>query len=195
MLPDLGIETLDPTLQAIDLPGPILRWGSRARSKTHHGSYCLYVDDLRFDAIWKHPDTLVRTGCRHAVEPNFSTYPGMPGAEAIWAIYRKRITAWRWQSAGVRVAVDLHVAPEFRRLNLIGVPREWRAFATRIHVDDPPVKLVADFDAAAEHVGTDDLTLHVFGRTDDKFVRRLCESRGWKHHRIHREAEKAKVTS
>jgi hypothetical protein len=99
----------------------------------------------------------------------------MPRAFILWGIYRKRwVNRW-WQSRGVRTFVDLNVDAEFQSLNLLGVPKSWRAFATRSHSDGQFIE--SEFAAAAEHVGTDRLAFAVYG--GGSRVKQLCVDRGW----------------
>lgn len=143
------------------------------------GTWHFYTWDYRFTALLGRPEAVPLTGCAAAVEPNFSTWPGMPEADAIEAIRRKRTLAVAWQRAGVRIWADLDVAPEFAALNLAGVPRSWRSFATRAHRDAGPEGIERDFAIAAAHLGVPvaDLRCVVFG--GGARTRRLCLDRGW----------------
>ena len=59
----------------------------------------------------------------------------MPVSFGLQAIYKKRWIARCMQGKGIGVFVDLNVAQKFYQLNMIGVPRGWRAFATRGYSD------------------------------------------------------------
>ena len=59
----------------------------------------------------------------------------MPVSFGLQAIYKKRWIARCMQGKGIGIFVDLNVAQKFYRLNMIGVPRGWRAFATRGYSD------------------------------------------------------------
>jgi len=173
---DWGVPTLDPRLQADAVDSPCVAWGSSgARSKPLRGTVCFYTHDRFFEALWSNPGPVLRSGCPTVVEPNFSTHEQMPAAFALWGIYRKRWLARYWQSKGLRVFVDLNVHPNFRRLNLLGVPRSWRAFATRSHSEG--AALDDEFGLAAEHAGTDQLLFLVYG--GGSRVKQLAGERGW----------------
>ena len=130
-----GVPQLLSHMQATSLDAPVLVWGDQARSKPA-GTYLFYTSDYKFEALWKDPSTLVKSGTPVAAEPNYSTGQDTPPAVALWGIYRKRwINRW-WQSQGVKTLVDLNVEPELWEWSLLGVPRTWRAWTTRLHAGD-----------------------------------------------------------
>lgn len=132
----LDVPDLDPSLQAVGLDAPFVQWGSLgSRKRAMRGTWGFYVDDYRFSAVWGHPETVTNTGCCGVVEPNYSVFDSTPVSVAVWATYRKRWLARYWQSAGIRVWVDLNVSEAHSELNLLGVPQGWRAFATRGYAD------------------------------------------------------------
>jgi hypothetical protein len=170
--------TLDPGMQAGGLIAPVVKWGSIARTSWAVGTYHFYTDDRQFTAMRKKPDQLPDSGCRAAVECNFSTWPGMPAERLIEGIRLKRRLARHWQSRGVRILVDMNVDPAFRDVALLGVPRGWRAYATRHQAGMGLADLEADFEQAAEHAGGGDgLLFIVFGGW--RKVRDLCAGRNW----------------
>jgi hypothetical protein len=125
-----GIPLLDIERQADAFDVPIETWGAKGR-KLKAGTYHFYTEDYRYNAIWRNPDALIKAGCVNAVEPNFSVYDQVPRAVALWATFKKRWLARYWQSRGVRIFVDLNVARPYDDLNLLGVPKGWKSFATR----------------------------------------------------------------
>lgn len=171
-----GIPTLDVRMQADAVELPVTVWGSVAHSKKVRGTYHCYTDDRRFEGLWSDPGQLPASGCPSAVEPNFSTHEQMPAAVALWSIYRKRWIARYWQSKGVRVFCDLNVHPKFRALNFLGLPKGWRAFATRSH-RDVPEGIEDDFRGAATWAGTDQLVFAVCG--GGKAIEAACAQHGW----------------
>jgi hypothetical protein len=175
---DDPIPELDLRFQATELVPPITRWGRIARTSKMTGTYYHYTDDYRFKAIWSHPDQLPDSGCRVAVEPNYSTWPTMDPARLREGIYKKRWLARHWQSRDVRIVVDLNVDPAFRDVALLGVPRGWRAYATRHQSGIGLDEIEADFELAARHAGGAGRVLFfVFGGW--RKVRDLCAERGW----------------
>jgi hypothetical protein len=178
----LGIPTLDLAWQASCVPEPVYVWGSRSRRLHNPGTYHFYSYDYLFTGLtaredsWRGP---VDSGALVLVEANFSSYDGLPVAEAIWATYRKRTLARKWQEAGVPIMVDLNVGFDrtLREVNLFGVPRGWRSYATRSHRGVGLEGLALDHGVAAEHAGTDDVVFAVFG--GGKKVRGHCADQGW----------------
>jgi hypothetical protein len=170
-----GIPRLDPRMQALAPIFPIQVWASTGRRRAMPGTWLFYAADRKFESIWKNPGAILLSGPACAVEPNYSTHPQMPRAFVLWGIYRKRWVARWWQSRGVRTFVDLNVGEEVAALNLLGVPREWRAYATRSHSGGSAIE--SEFSLAAAHAGTDDLCFLVYG--GGAAVKKLCGSRGW----------------
>jgi hypothetical protein len=173
----LAVPTLDLAMQATGLPEPIIRWGRIARSSRMTGTYHYFCDDYKFAALWNRPDQLPDSGCRVAVEPNYSTWPSMDPARFWQGITRKRWLARHWQNRGVRIVVDLNVDPVFRAANLTGVPPGWRAYAVRQQEGIGLAEIEADHDTACERAGTTDLLFCVFGGW--RKVRDLCAARSW----------------
>lgn len=118
-----------PELAAPSVQAPVHAWGSVSRS-SHAATWCFYVDDYRFDALWAKPDAPLATGAAALVEANFSVFDDSPAAVALWATYRKRWLSAYWQRAGASVWVDLCASHRHASLNLLGVPRGWQRFAT-----------------------------------------------------------------
>jgi hypothetical protein len=180
------IPELDLALQATELVAPVVKWGRIARTSRMDGTYYFYTCDTKFRALWSNPDQLPDSGCRVAVEPNYSSWPDMDPARLREGIYRKRWLARHWQSRGVRVVVDLNVDPAFRDVALLGVPKGWRAYAVRHQSGIGLDEIEADFEHAARHAGTRSLFFCVFGGWHK--VRDLCAERNWLWHAedIHR---------
>ncbi len=180
---ELGIPRLDLSMRATGLVAPITKWGTLARSSPMPGTYHFYADDYKFSAIHKHPMKLVESGCAVAVEPNFSTWPDRPLAQVLADICRKRTLGLLWQSAGVKLLVDLNVSPEFREVNLLGVPEGWSAYAVRAHENVDWSVIEADYRAAYQRAGCP-ILFCVFG--GGKASRARCEAQGWIHIPEHR---------
>lgn len=127
---DWDIPDLDPDLQATADGIEWLAWGSTIRVGQHNGGIHFYTDDYRFSALWQTPNKLLATGCHTIIEPNYTTWRNEPRALALTEIYKKRWLARYWQSHGIRVWVDLDVGENITDINLLGVPKTWRMFAT-----------------------------------------------------------------
>lgn len=134
---DWEIPVLDDTMQAQEVAIPMQKWGEQARvlDLKGNGTIHFFTDDYKFSALYEDPSKLANAHPRNIVEPNFSLYLDMAPAFGLQAIYKKRVIARMMQDRGIRVFVDLNVAQKFIKLNLIGVPRGWRAFATRGYSD------------------------------------------------------------
>lgn len=171
-VPDLSLQW-----QADAVHLPIMLWGAVKRKTQMRGTWLFYTDDYRFKALWKDPSPVVNTGCVAVVEPNFTIGPQTPQAVALWHIYRKRWIARWWQTYGLRVFVDVNVDVEwFGDIMLLGVPRGWRAYATRGYTSRM-AKTVGEYKLACDHAGTDDVLFLVYG--GGKAVKLLAKQRGW----------------
>lgn len=171
-----GIPQLDLSMQATEIVEPFLIWGSIARSKYMPGTYAFYEDDYKFTGLWADPEKLLKTGCSVAVEPNFSINDLMPPVVALYHIFQKRWLSRFWQSKGLRIIVDVNACPKYAQLNLLGVPKGWKAYATRIHKDMHWIT-EAEYALCREHAQTEPLFI-VYGG-GNKFARQLCERHGW----------------
>lgn len=158
---ELEVPSLDPALQAVGLEAPLAQWGARSRRGSMRGTWAFYVDDYRFAAVWEKPELALLSEPAALVEPNFSVFDQTPFPVALWATYRKRWLGRFWQSQGVSLWVDLNVSETHSRLNLTGVPKGWRAFATRGY-DERLDDLERERLLASEHAGSDPLLL-VYG--------------------------------
>lgn len=170
---DLNIPSLDLAMQAESAPTELIGWNSQSRRRKV-AAYHFYVDDFRFSALAKKPDTLP-DGVQVAIEPNFSTHDAQAGAAAIFDIWQKRMMSCVWQRRGVRIIVDMNVERRFLRLNLEGVPMGWRAYANRAYTDDLEHLFIAH-EFARAHAGTDDILYIVYGGPRS---REVCQRYGW----------------
>ena len=124
-----------PTLLMDNMPIhpelPLNPWGAEARYKKGITTYHFYVDDYRFEQLFKDPIKLLMSGCKAIVEPNCSIHDQTPMAHAIWQTYRKRYLCRYLQECGMQIWVDLNVSPHFEEINALGVPEGYNAFCTR----------------------------------------------------------------
>jgi len=158
---------------------PVMLWGAANRKTQMRGTWLFYTDDYRFETLWKNPAPVVNTGCTAAVEPNFSVGPQTPQTIALYNIYRKRWIARWWQSHGVRIFVDMNVDVEwFKDIMLLGVPRGWKAYATRGYTQRMH-KTVEEYELACEHADSNEILFLVYG--GGKAVKILACQKGWIH--------------
>lgn len=180
---DLEIPMLDIGMQAKALHLPLLGWGSIKRGKrVNRGTWHFYRDDYKFKALWDTPDKLLLTECNCVIEPNLSVFPQTPLAVAIELTYKKRWLSRYWQAHGVEILVDLNVAYEHSRLNLLGVPQGWKAYASHGY-SERLEDLDYEYSLARERAGAEPLFL-VYG--GGKAVADRCKERGWIHAQEHR---------
>ena len=171
--------------QPIHLELPLAPWGAEARYKKDITTYHFYVDDYRFEALFKNPFKLLESGCRAIVEPNCSIHDQTPTAFAIYQIYKKRYLARYLQECGVQVWVDLNVSPRFEEYNALGVPNGYNAFFTR-GVTGWEATTERHWEMAKRISGLEKPNMIVYGGGKD--MEAWCRERGivWVHEYINR---------
>ena len=128
---EFDIPTLLTDNMPLHLELPLNPWGAEARYKKMMSTYHFYIDDYRFEQLFKDPIMLLTSGCKAIVEPNCSIHDQTPMAHAIWQTYRKRYLCRYLQECGMQIWVDLNVSPHFEEINALGVPEGYNAFCTR----------------------------------------------------------------
>lgn len=147
--------------QAGHLELPFVPYGTGRRNKRVAALH-FYVDDYRFNALWKNPAKIFDNNPAAAVECNYSLFDTTPLAFGLQFIYQKRWMARYWQENGIRIYVDLNVSSKFFEYNRMGVPDGWNAFATRGALGGLEL-LKAKFNQARQISGLDFPNLIVYG--------------------------------
>lgn len=132
---EFEIPLLRLDMQAGKLILPFAPWGADSRLRKDIATYHFYVDDYRFEALFKDPVKVILSGVKQVVEPNLSLYDTTPIAYGLHLIYKKRWLARYFQDCGIKVYVDLNVARKFYDYNCLGVPKGYNAFFTRGYND------------------------------------------------------------
>lgn len=166
------IPTLDINMQAGKLELPLSPWGANSRLRKDVSTYHFYVDDYRFEHLFRDPIKLLMSGCRAVVEPNCSCHDQTPIAWGIQLIYKKRWLARYFQECGIQVYADLNVSHKFIEYNKMGIPEGWNAFFTR-GLDEWMASLESDLQVAKEISGFDTPNLIVYG--GGKEVQKFCQ--------------------
>ena len=168
-----GIPVLLPDMAAELVDMPFIAWGSISRTSTNLGTWHFYVDDYRFSALWDRAFQLPDTQCVAAVEVNYTISDQMPYPVALYRIYQKRWLARYWQNKGIKIIADLNVARPFLELNMLGIPKGWRSYATHGY-NDRIQDLKAELKAAIKRAGTKNITFLVYGGGNK--VREYCKA-------------------
>lgn len=164
--------------QPVHLELPFTPWGVESRHKTGITTYHFYVDDYRFEKLFKDPILLLTSGCRAVVEPNCSIHDQTPVAFGIYQIYRKRYLARYLQECGMQVWVDLNVSHRFMDYNLLGVPKGYNAFFTRGVTGWTP-HLDLCLEKARQVSGREQPNLYVYG--GGKETEQWCHEHGLRY--------------
>lgn len=169
-IPNLMLE-----MQAGRLELPFTPWGANSRLRKDVATYHFYVDDYRFEKLFKDPINLLTSGCRAIVEPNCSCHDQTPIAWGIQLIYKKRWLSRYMQECGVRVYADLNVSHKFIEYNKMGIPKGYNAFFTR-GTDGWLKSLELDLKVAQEISGLETPNLIVYGGGDE--IQAFCRKHG-----------------
>lgn len=170
---DFEIPNLLLSEQAGKLELPLSTWGANTRLSKDVTTYHFYVDDYRFNAIWKDPTNLLTSGCKAIVEPNCSLHDQTPISFGLHLIYKKRWIARYCQECGIKVYADLNVAQKFVEYNKMGIPKGYNAFFTR-GLDGWMESLKSDLEVAREISGLQTPNLIVYG--GGKEIKEFCQN-------------------
>lgn len=165
-IPNLLLEQ-----QAGKLLLPFAPWGADSRLRKNVATYHFYVDDYRFEAIWKDPIKVLTSGVKALVEPNLSVYDTTPIAYGLQQIYKKRWISRYFQECGIKVYADLNVSVKFREYNKMGLPKGYNAFFTRGYAGRLEY-LKGELEVAREVSGLQTPNLLVYGGGDE--IRDFC---------------------
>lgn len=166
-IPNLLLER-----QAGKLELPLSPWGANSRLRKDVATYHFYVDDYRFEALFKDPINLLTSGVRAIVEPNCSLHDQTPIAWGLQLIYKKRWLSRYLQECGIDVYADLNVSHKFIEYNKMGIPKGYNAFATR-GLTGWVESLKSDLQVAQEISGLERPNLIVYGGGAD--IREFCQ--------------------
>lgn len=169
-IPNLLLE-----MQAGKVELPLTPWGANSRLRKDVATYHFYVDDYRFEALFKDPIKLLTSGCKAVVEPNCSCHDQTPIAYGISLIYKKRWLCRYLQECGIKVYADLNVAHKFIEYNKMGIPKGYNAFFTR-GLDGWMESLKSDLQVAQEISGLERPNLVVYGGGDE--IKEFCRQHG-----------------
>lgn len=174
---DLEIPSLDLDMQPKFCDIPFVCFGEQRRTFQMNGSGTLhfYTDDYRFSTVYEHPEKILQHNPANIVEPNFSLFNETPIAFGMQAVYKKRFIARTMQEKGIRVFVDLNVAPKFYKLNLLGVPLGYSSFCTRGY-EDRLNQLEFELEMAKCVSNGNKLTFVVYG--GGEIVKQFCREKG-----------------
>jgi hypothetical protein len=158
-IPNLLLER-----QAGKLELPLVGYGSLRRQNIA-ATVHFYVDDYRFENVWRKPNRLLTANIQAVIEPNTSIFDTTPVAYGLHQIYRKRWIARYWQEQGLSVYADLNVSSKFYDYNRMGIPQGYNAFATRGYTDQIQY-LDAELNIARGISGVQTPNLIVYGGGD-----------------------------
>lgn len=169
-IPNLLLE-----MQAGKLELPFSPWGANSRLRKDVTTYHFYVDDYRFEALFKDPSNLLMSGCSQIVEPNCSCHDQTPIAWGLQLIYKKRWLSRYLQEFGIKVYADLNVSHKFIEYNRMGIPEGYNAFMTR-GTDGWIESMKSDLQVAQEISGLEKPNLIVYAGGEE--IKEFCYKYG-----------------
>lgn len=169
-IPNLLLEQ-----QAGKVELPLSPWGANSRLRKDVATYHFYVDDYRFEALFKDPIKILTSGCKAIVEPNCSCHDQTPIAWGVQLIYKKRWLSRYFQECGIKVYADLNVSHKFIEYNKMGIPKGYNAFFTR-GLDGWMESLKSDLQVAQEISGLERPNLVVYGGGEE--IQDFCRKHG-----------------
>ena len=172
---EFEIPNLRMDMQAGNLELPFSPWGANSRLRKDVATYHFYVDDYRFESLFKDPIKLIMSGCKSIVEPNCSLHDQTPIAYGLQLIYKKRWLSRWMQECGVRVYADLNVSHKFIEYNRMGIPNGYNAFFTR-GLDGWIDSLKLDLMVAKEISGLD--STNQIGNGGGRRIQEFCRENG-----------------
>ena len=172
---EMEIPNLLLEMQAGKVELPLSPWGANSRLRKDVATYHFYVDDYRFEALFKDPIKLLASGCKAVVEPNCSCHDQTPIAWGIQLIYKKRWLSRYFQECGIKVYADLNVSHKFIEYNKMGIPNGYNAFFTR-GLDGWMGSLKSDLQVAQEISGLERPNLVVYGGGAE--IQEFCRKNG-----------------
>lgn len=95
-----------PTIRAEEfVPSHLIDFNAALRSSDAEAGVHFFLDDSRFERIWKEPYRYIKILQRFTcvLAPDFSLYMDMSLAMKIWNVYRSRLLGQMMQEAGIRV--------------------------------------------------------------------------------------------
>lgn len=159
---DWDIPALLPHLQVEHIPTPVITYGVYHKPR-QVGLWLFYTDDRRFRGLWNNPHTMFRVKAPCAGELNWSMTEQTPAAHAMFMLYKKRWFSRFLQSLEMRIMVDLHVSQRFETMNLMGVPKGWKAYSTRWYSDMAGDIVLRNRETGRSHAGTKDIVFLCYG--------------------------------
>lgn len=186
--PVWGIPVLSLKYQAEKVTKPVVKWGEVGRKdkSVTGGIWHFYVEDHKFETLYYNdPNAPMYANPYAMVLPNYSISELTPYSWIMGQTFKKFWLGRYWQSKGFRIFVDLNVRLDADQIklvgcpiNFLGVPRGWRAYATRGY-NSSAEYLKLEYQWACKWAESDDIIFMVIG--GGKEVQRVATDMQWTH--------------
>jgi len=172
---DLDIPVLKLELQAKGIEPPVVPY--KVLSKMYSGRTThFYINDYEFAKIYEDPQRILDdVTIKNIVEPNYSLLEETPFALGLQEIYKKRWLARHFQEYGLNIIVDINVSPKWFEYNLMGIPKGWKAFASRGYSHNLN-GLKLEYEKICQFAETDDILFIVYAGGNK--IEEWCKSVG-----------------
>lgn len=111
---------------ATEIPVDLVYYADPKIPVNFNGFVHFYIDDYKFESIWKHPKTALKKlrRCDGVITPDFSTYREMPMALKIYNTYRMRALGYWLGTQGIKVINNVRwsTAQSFK-FTFLGIPK------------------------------------------------------------------------
>lgn len=96
-------------LRTEHVPSNLIPFTEAVRSKDYGSGVHFYIDDYRFERVWREPERYIRALERFdcVLTPDFSTYTDMPRPVQLWNVYRNRALGNLMMRHGIEVIPSL----------------------------------------------------------------------------------------
>ena len=86
-------------------PDRLLDFSSSLKSRDYNAGVHFFIDDYRFERLWKNPSIYIPILSRFAfvLTPDFSVMQNMPTALQVWNVFRSRLIGYVMQRVGISV--------------------------------------------------------------------------------------------
>lgn len=175
----LGIPKLNLKHCAKEIDLPVVCFNTqRGRNTASIGTLLFYTTDDHLESLWRNPHKVINTKAVNCNESNFSIMNQTPLPVALWHLYRKRWLSALFGQHGLKLIVDVNVPQEYWHLNLVGVPKGWRAYSTRMYLQYIESGWIDEqFKRCCEHAGTNDIVFLCYGGSNQS--ERYALKQGW----------------
>ena len=109
-----GVYEMPVLMLSNHKPTEAIPFHNAARTKNHNQWVHFYIDDYKFESVWKDPNRYLPMFKRFkgVITPDYSLYRDMPLVMQMWNTYRNRALAYWLQNEGVDIVPNVRWGDE-----------------------------------------------------------------------------------